>query len=259
MAIQNTFERYEMKYLISGEQLKRLLEVMEPYTAPDAFPHSQVQNIYYDTDDYRLIRRSLEKPDYKEKLRLRRYGGEGDPVFVELKKKYESVVYKRRICMDRGSAEDLLDGGSCGAAAYGGARGTSLSAGSGPSKTRPSASEPGGQISREIEYFLNYYRGLSPKAYIYYDRDSYAGKNGDLRITFDKNIVCRTDELDLDAGCFGRPILEEGMVLMELKCSAALPLWLTSFLSKEKIYQTSYSKYGSAYCNIIYPALRSAC
>ena len=101
MANQMVFKRYEIKYLMTHSQRDAVLEAMEPYMSMDAYGHSSIRNIYYDTPDFRLIRESLDKPVYKEKLRVRSYGpaSAGDEVFVELKKKVQGVVYKRRIAM----------------------------------------------------------------------------------------------------------------------------------------------------------------
>ena len=102
MAIQCCFERYEKKYCLTLSQQRFLLERMTPYMKKDAYGEYTICNIYYDTDDFHLIRASLEKPVYKEKLRVRSYGvpEEGDRVFVELKKKFDGVVYKRRVTAD---------------------------------------------------------------------------------------------------------------------------------------------------------------
>lgn len=76
-----------------------MIQVMEPYMKLDSYGRTTIRNIYLDTETFRLIRRSLEKPVYKEKLRIRSYRPvhNADPVFVEIKKKYKSVVYKRRL------------------------------------------------------------------------------------------------------------------------------------------------------------------
>ncbi len=210
------FQRYEFKYLLSASQYCNLLREASPYLTADSHGKSTVQSLYYDTDDYRLIRRSLEKPDYKEKLRLRSYGlaREGDAVFLELKKKCCGVVYKRRI---ETSVKDIKEN---------------------------RLGE--GQISREIEYFNLFYRGLSPKMLLLYDRAAYFGKD-DLRVTFDSNIRYRTDRLSLSAGLDGTPVINDGRILMEIKTDTAIPLWLAKILSREKIVNTSFSKYGEAY------------
>jgi len=219
--IQCCFRRYEKKYLLTTAQYEAMREGMAPYVRPDEYGRYSLGNVYYDTDDYRLIRSSLEKPVYKEKLRVRSYGvpGEHDRVFVELKKKYEGVVYKRRIVLEAGEAARFLSG----------------------------AEERGDQISREIAYFLRFYRPV-PKAYIAYDREAYAGRVDDaLRITFDTGIRCRGDELDLRAGDRGAALLPPDTVLMEIKIPGAAPLWLAQLLSGNGIFPTSFSKYGSCY------------
>ncbi len=218
-----TFERVEQKYLLSVEQLHLLKKTIAPFMELDGYGKSTIGNIYYDTNDYRLIRRSLEKPKYKEKLRVRSYGAitKDSKVFVELKKKYDGIVYKRRLCILENEVSDILD-----------------------KKSLSSKS----QIEREIDYFMNYYTSLSPKMMIYYDREAYYNKSGDdLRITFDTDIKYRDYDLDLTSGDYGEPILQDQQVLMEIKTSGGLPLWFTNFLSEQKLYKISFSKYGKAY------------
>lgn len=223
MGGQMVFRRYEIKYLMSCRQQDAVLRAMEPYMARDEYGRSQVRNIYYDTPDFRLIRESMDKPVYKEKLRVRSYGypKAGDPVFLELKKKYKDVVYKRRISMPQAQAKACLD------------RKMQL---------------PDSQIGREIAYVLDFYQKLQPAMFLSYEREAFCEPDGgDFRVTFDENIRYRTEELTLDSDDFGTAILKPGQVLMELKTKGGLPLWMAHVLSQQKIYKTSFSKYGSAY------------
>lgn len=226
-AFQSSFKRYEEKYLLTSEQYRTFLEGMRDYMKPDIYGRTTNCNIYYDTDHWDLIRKSIEKPVYKEKLRVRSYGipKTGDNVFIEIKKKYDDVVYKRRITMPSGESERYLAG-------------------------RAGCLEKG-QIGREIEYFQKCYQA-KPKVYIAYDRISFAGiENPDLRITFDRNIRFREYDLDLRCGDYGEKMLPEGMVLMEVKIPGTAPLWLAHLLSGTKIRPTSYSKYGTYYKNYV--------
>lgn len=232
MAYQNVFKRYELKYLLTQEQKEKVLKAMEAYMALDKYGRTTIRNIYFDTDNYRLIRHSIEKPAYKEKLRIRSYR-KADPessVFVELKKKYESVVYKRRLALPEIEAMEWMSGEKhCGL------------------KT---------QISEEIDYFLSYYGNLHPTVFLSYEREAYCSKAGDdFRVTFDEHILCRQEELSLESEAFGTSILEDGTFLMEIKCSGGIPLWMAHVLSEEHIYKTSFSKYGTAYETIIFPKL----
>ena len=232
MGYQAVFKRYELKYLLRADQKERLLALAEPYIALDQYGRTQIRTIYYDTPDYRLIRRSLERPAYKEKLRVRSYGETtpDSPVFLELKKKFDGVVYKRRMTMAEQQAAAWLQKG----------------------ETPPEPS----QIQAEIEYFCQYYGGLHPTIYLSCQREAYYDRNGsDFRITFDEDIRFRQDRLSLAQEPGGMPLLEEGQVLMEIKTSGAIPLWLTAFLTRENIYKTSFSKYGIAYQNHILPQI----
>ena len=233
MTYQSVFKRYELKYMLNLEQKKKLLEAMEPYMALDKYGRTTIRNIYYDTDHYRLIRHSIEKPAYKEKLRVRSYSqaAPDSMVFVELKKKYKSVVYKRRLSLPEETAMEWVAG--------------------------EQHCENTTQISKEIDYFLDYYETLHPVVFLSYEREAYYAKDGgDFRVTFDDHILCRQEELSLQSGVWGTPLLQSGMVLMEVKCSGGIPLWMTRVLSNEHIYKTSFSKYGTAYQTIIYPKLK---
>ncbi len=228
MKYQNTFKRYEIKYILSSEQKQALLTAMMPYMMLDDYGRTTIRNIYFDTDDFRLIRRSIEKPVYKEKLRVRSYGlaAPDAGVFVELKKKYRSVVYKRRLVLCECEVMDAFASGR-------------------PLPVRS-------QIGDEIEYFREYYGGPKPKVFLSYDREAYYSLDGsDFRITFDENIMYRTDALSLCVPPGGKSLLGEGLVLMEIKTSGAIPLWLTHSLTENRIFKTSFSKYGTAYADML--------
>lgn len=221
---QDVFERIEVKYLLSREQYLELRKRLEGYAEVDQYGLTNILNIYYDTEDYSLVRSSLEKPVYKEKLRLRCYNrpGEDSLSFIEIKKKYKGVVYKRRTDMPYRIAKNYLDGRD--------------------------AAKPLGQIGSEIEFFRTHYRGLAPAMVISYDRIAMAGiEDPELRITFDTNIRWRTKDMDLTLGGQGRELLEPGQVLMELKIAGSVPLELSRIFSELKIYQTSFSKYGQGF------------
>ncbi|MGM9651297.1 MAG: polyphosphate polymerase domain-containing protein [Faecousia sp.] len=229
---QTVFQRYEIKYLLHPQEKETIYRAMEPYMTPDLYGKTTIRSLYFDTDNYRLIRRSLEKPVYKEKLRLRSYDrAEPDSeVFVELKKKYASVVYKRRVELPEQEAMGWLLG-NC-------------------------PCQRSSQISREIGYVLDYYESLRPAVFLSYDRVAYCGKDPpDLRVTFDSNILCRQQDLSLQAPVYGTLLLAPELTLMEVKCAAGLPLWLAKVLSEHHIYATSFSKYGAAYEQVIYPSL----
>ena len=235
MAFQTVFKRYELKYMLTQEQKQKVLAAMAPYMTLDRYGRTTIRNLYYDTDHYLLVRRSIEKPTYKEKLRIRSYS-QAQPdstVFVELKKKYDSVVYKRRISLLEMEAMEWV---------------------SGEEHCRKHT-----QISDEVDYFIDHYETLHPAVFLSYEREAYFANDGsDFRVTFDDTILCREEDLSLESEVYGTPLLPEGKVLMELKCSGGIPLWMTHVLSEEHIYKTSFSKYGTAYQTMIYPKLHRA-
>lgn len=226
---QSIFQRVEKKYLLTGKQYEKIFPYLQLHMKADDFAHSVVHNLYFDTPDYQLIRTSLEKPVYKEKLRIRSYGvPQGDSiVFVELKKKYQGIVYKRRIALDYGAAIAFL--------CYG---------------LPVDCKEP--QILREMQYFLRHYEPLQPAMVVSYRRDSFfCPDDQNLRITFDTDLSYRDYDLNLTQGIYGKPLFTEKMYLMELKCYGAMPLWLSHLLSSLEIYPYSFSKYGKAYENML--------
>ncbi len=225
---KDVFERIETKFLLDDMQYTELMKRLENMAAIDSYGKTSILNIYFDTPDYKIIERSLEKPVYKEKLRLRTYGIANDETnaFIEIKKKYKGVVYKRRISMPYAKAVDYLVNGK--------------------------KIEKRSQISDEIDYFLQFYKGIRPAMAISYDRIAMAGiHDPELRITFDTNIRWRTDKLSLTEGNVGKDILLPGQHLMELKIAGAMSVEMARILDELNIRQTSFSKYGRGYQDLM--------
>lgn len=223
MNSQLIFKRYELKYRISRAQMEAIRSTMSAYMKPDEYGRSLIQSLYLDTDDFRLIRRSMEHPVYKEKLRLRSYGiaRAESPVFLELKKKYDSVVYKRRMILTEREAMGCLSGGRM---------------------------EQDTQIAREIDYSMKFYGTPTPKVLIQCQREAFYGKDDhDFRVTFDDGLLWRDYDLSLTAGHYGNELTLPDEILMEIKTAAAIPLWMTALLTHHKIHKTTFSKYGTAY------------
>ena len=213
--------------MLNKLQYEALRKVLDEHMEPDAFPTSTISNLYYDTPDFLLIRRSLQKPDYKEKLRLRSYKvpSENSGTFLEIKKKVCGIVYKRRESLPYRQALGYLSGRGKGGSS---------------------------QIFHELDWMLRSYGNLAPAMFLSYDRISLKGKEDpSLRLTMDTNILWRTECLDLSQGNWGTPLLQPGQRLMEIKISGSMPLWLSHALSELRIFPVSYSKYGRAYQDML--------
>lgn len=229
MAIE-VFSRAEYKYALNKEQYDFITSILKTYMISDSHNKENstytISNLYYDTKENDLILTSLEKPVYKEKLRLRAYGvpNSNGRVFLEIKKKYNGIVYKRRTALFLQEAYEFIKNGQIEPLDYMNA-----------------------QVVNEIKYFLET-NSVKPKVYIAYDRVAYFGKDDpNLRISFDMNIRTRRDELFLEAGDFGKPLLPPDIYIMEIKGLYAMPLWLTHLLSEMNIRRTSFSKYGTEF------------
>lgn len=223
-AVQWSFQRIEEKYLLNTEQYDRLRGALQAHIVPDDYPESTICNIYYDTPDYELIRHSMEKPLYKEKFRVRSYGvpAKTGSVFMEIKKKFDGIVYKRRVMSGVGETMEYLRGGE-----------------------EPEVTDP--QILQEIQWFRHNYE-LVPKLFLAYDRLAFRDtEDPELRLTFDRNIRFRTENLDLTCGDYGVKLLSEDQILMEVKIPGAAPVWLSHILSELNIFPISFSKYGKCY------------
>ena len=230
----NSFKRYEKKFLLTKEQYNKLIPRLLEYMELDGFCKKNgdysIYNIYYDTENDDVIRHSINKPYYKEKLRLRSYNPSislDDKVFLELKKKINGIVTKRRVSLTLREAYDFL---------Y--------------FNKKPTCNDyVNKQVLNEIEYYLSKNK-VYPKVYIAYTRNAFFAKdNRDFRLTFDYEILTRRDDLSLESKSYGNDILGDGRYLMEIKILGSIPIWFTKILSDFKIYNTHFSKYGNEYMN----------
>lgn len=224
---KKVFKRVEKKYKLSRTQAEKIMPVLEKYMCVDNYGKTTICNIYFDTDDFKIIRTSIEKPQYKEKLRLRCYNvpNHESPSFAEIKKKVNGTVYKRRVSMPYDDAMEFLCNRKV---------------------------QNRSQITAEIEYFLDFYK-VKPKIALFYDRIAmFSKEDKNLRITIDSNMKWRIHDLDLTCGSYGNYIVDEELCILEIKVAEAVPLWFSSLMSEMGIYQTSFSKYGTAYSKHLY-------
>ncbi len=228
MAYANTFKRREMKFLLNEEQYTFLRSEIEKHMTEDDFGRHTILNIYLDNLNNDLIRSSLGKPVYKEKLRLRTYGQcavDNSPAFLEIKKKFRGITYKRRFELTYKELHNYITDGT-------------------PPDKR-------GQVFEEIDYMIRR-MSLKPKIVICYDREAYYGKDDkEFRLTFDGNVRFRRDDLDLRAGDHGEYLITQPYTIMEVKSAGAIPIWLARTLSEKKIFHGSFSKYGNIFANEI--------
>ena len=217
-------KRREFKFILTKEQLSFLKRSLVGHMDADQYGKTTILSLYYDTPDFRLIRASIEIPAFKEKIRLRSYGlNLGDnPVFLELKRKNQGVVYKRRITLKEEEATSFFNGENC---------------------------LENNQIGKEITYFRNYYKKLIPQIMVIYDRVAYKN-DSDLRLTIDENPRYRAYDLNMNSSTDGMLLLPHGSAILEIKAQEEIPLWLVQILSEGKIYKTTFSKVGEAYRQI---------
>ena len=237
--VVNVMKRYELKYLLDRGQTAYLVNRLKGYMEPDRYGKTSIVSLYYDTPDFRLVRASLDKPVFKEKLRLRSYGlaTEDSPVFLELKRKASGIVYKRRVRTTLPEVRRFFDGANDLFTEH--------------------------QISRELNWFRDYYKPLYPACLIIYDRVAYFEPGGDLRLTIDFNPRYRTESMNLISSMDGIPLRPDGDSIVEVKVQEAMPLWLTAILDEGQIFKSSFSKYGEAYrqqtaARIFHPAFSIA-
>ena len=222
------FRRIEKKYIVSEHQYKKIKEKMEGFMKEDEYGKSTICNIYFDTNQYDLISHSITKPYFKEKVRLRSYNipNEDSKVYLEIKRKYDGVVGKRRIEMKLSDFKAYLE-------------------------DKDSLDSKNRQIKNELDYYFNMYN-LKPAMYISYEREAYYQKdNSDFRLTFDSKILARNEDLNLENGSYGKDILGKEKYIMEVKTLGAIPMWFVEILDECKVIPGSFSKYGEAYTKFI--------
>ena len=226
--MQNIFKRYERKYLVTEAQNAKLQKAISQHMIADQYGEYLVQNLYYDTENWDVIRASVEKPAYKEKMRLRCYGEAAydSDLYLELKKKFNGIVFKRRIAITSQSLEN--------------------------SSVHAVITKIPSQISKEVDYYLKS-NGVAVKIYIAYRRAAFSGiEDEGLRITFDTDICFRLYNLSFSNPDTGQRVLPQGKILMEIKTLDSIPLWMAGILSENGIYPISFSKFGTCYTDYIH-------
>lgn len=220
----NTFERIEIKYILNKTQYQKVIENIKDYMTYGPYGIYNICNLYYDTDSFQLIRDSLDKPLFKEKLRLRSYGlpNKTDNVFLEAKRKFQKTVYKRRFSFPYEYLDNIFE------------------------------NQSKSQIQKELNYFVNFYH-LIPKVFLSYDREEFIDKkDNSFRLTFDSNVIARTYDVSFDYGIYGENVLPNETYIMEIKVSHNLPLWFVNILNDLNIYPSSFSKYGEFYKKFVF-------
>lgn len=237
-----------MKYRLDARQHFRLRAAIEDHLESTEFGLSHVRSLYFDTPDFELIEHSLDKPLYKEKLRLRVYGEAADDdtqAFIEIKKKFEGIVFKRRVSMTLAAARAYLAGEPYEQACAAHPLADALAA-------EQSLSPRSIQIAGEIDFFRERYGRLAPSMLVVCDRSAFADPLGsELRITFDADIVADPEAKGIRLTDGLKPLMEPGEVIMEIKNAGPLPQWLTEELSAARAYPQSFSKYGTAYLSLL--------
>ena len=222
------FRRIEKKYILNKEQYNKLIPELKKYMEEDRHGKSTICNIYFDTEQYELIRHSITKPYYKEKVRLRSYNtpNKDSRVYLEIKRKCENVVGKRRIEMTLSEFENYI-------------------------KNPNTLTNVNNQIKKELDYTFKLYN-LQPAMYLSYSRTAYYQKdNFDFRATFDSNVIARQYDLNLESGSYGEELLDKDKYILEIKTLGIIPMWFVNLINELEIKPGNFSKYGEAYEQII--------
>ncbi len=226
-----TFKRYEKKYILTKDMYLKMQELIAPYMEKDDFSKKEpylIRNIYLDTPNKDLIRISCDKPVFKEKIRIRKYGTYNDNIdkyFLEIKRKYDGIVYKRRVCLNKEELHDFTVKGIIPA------RSSSLEV----------------QILNELKYTFALYEPI-PISFICYKRIAYISKEDSaFRLTFDFDLYSRHDDFSFDNEYHETYLLKDDSVLMEVKVPLSIPIWFSRILSLVGAVPSSFSKYGTDY------------
>ena len=220
------FRRVEKKYILNERQYILFKNALKEYMVEDEHGVSTICNIYFDTQQYELVQHSITKPVFKDKIRLRSYNipNLNSKIYLEIKRKYDGVVSKRRIEMNLKEFYEYMNNKN---------------------------SIESNQVKKELDYYFKHYE-LEPKMFLSYYREAFYGKDDrDLRITFDNNIIARNYDLNIENGNYGISILDKNKYIVEIKTLGAMPMWLVKVLDELKISPAGFSKYGEAYTQLV--------
>lgn len=224
--LNKIFQRKEKKYILSYDKYNELMKYLDIYMTRDEYGLHTINSLYYDTNTYDLISWATRKPKYREKLRIRCYGTDyvNAPYFLEIKKKVNGIIYKRRVSLDFDETKEFIENG-----------------------TLPAVDSFTDELTlMEVNRIRN--KKVIPSAMVNYDRIALFGnENPDFRVTFDFNMRWRTDRLNFLTDDSGHIIAPEVDIIMEVKILKSYPLWFAKILSDLEIYPQSFSKFGQVY------------
>ncbi len=227
------FNRFELKYVLSLEQVKALKEDLKQHVEPDknwGWEAYMLASLYYDTEDYRFYWEKIEGLKFRRKLRIRRYVTDepltdNSIVYVEIKQRVDRVTQKRRVPIKYKEALELIH----------------------EEKIPKWYSPQDNEVMNEILNLLKTYE-LKPSAITTYKREAFFWKEADrgLRITFDTEVGFKQKDLDL-----ANPHMEWYMVppkfcILEIKANEKIPYWVTELVANHGIKLVRVSKYCQA-------------
>ncbi len=233
MALE-VFNRYELKFILDKSMAQEMIQALKGHVMLDQYGDGEgfyrIINLYYDTEDHLFFHETVNRQEFRQKLRLRAYNKVSidTPVFLEIKKKYDGVVYKRRTMLTLQDAYAFLAKGQ-------------------EQQDYSVYDASNVQILGEVAFLKRFY-SLAPKVVVSYDRQAFLGiKENDLRITFDSNLRKRESDLKLESGPWGELFMDASSYILEIKVNGRIPLWLAQILSGFQCWRQGYSKYTSSY------------
>lgn len=219
--------RFEIKYLVPHDAAERTIDALQPYTVPDDHAINEwgypVYSVYWDSPQLSLFWEKIEGLKVRRKLRFRRYAGQAD-VFVEIKQRVDRTLQKRRTRISEAEVRNWF--------------------GDAPGEPKLAPADP---VVSEALVLRHRFR-LGPRMAISYTRRALYGLyDADLRITFDRRVQYRATDFDIarqfDAGEY---VIDPRLVIMEIKFSERVPLWLCKLVSREGFQMIRLSKYCTA-------------
>jgi len=220
------FDRWELKYVVTVKQMYQLMHALKNYVVLDENGDDglyKIKSIYYDSHDFKFYHEKMNGNKYRQKVRLRGYNNVAynDDVYFEIKQRYNTTVQKRRAELKLSDAYELMK--------------HPLDAEQYADKKRI--------VLDEIRY-LSSMHALEAKAIVSYDRKAYMGKYEDgLRITFDTNLKCRKENLNLEEYHKEKYFVHPSLAVLEIKTNEKVPIWLVSLIQRFEIEAHRVSKY----------------
>lgn len=215
--------RHEIKYYINDSVYHTLRGRLR--TVAGAEPNMKeedgylISSLYFDDVYHSAMNEKQAGICFRKKYRLRCYNRQDTRINLECKRKYGEYISKDSMAVSRGEYDAMLAG------------------------NYDVLMEHPDTVGREV-YALHHARLLKPVVAVEYLREAYVLAQGNVRITFDKEISASVNDYDMFSEYYEvKKVLEPGIMVLEVKFDDYLPDMIYQILKTAMTNKCAISKY----------------